>query len=151
MPERRPGLRHLRQMGAIVALVVAASAAAGSPQQDYITHCMGCHGPDGVGVTGKVPPLRESLPAFARTSEGRAFLLSVPGASNSSLSDAQLAAVVNWLLVRFAGPDVAADRHVFTENEVASLRRPPLSKVKEARKAVLRTLAGTGPVPAEEY
>jgi len=112
---------------------------------------MGCHGPDGIGVAGKVPPLRESLPAFARTSEGRAFLLSVPGASNSSLSDAQLAAVVNWLLARFTGIDNAPERHVFTETEVTSFRRPPLSKVREARSAVLRTLVGTGPVPAEDY
>ncbi len=112
---------------------------------------MGCHGPMGNGVPGKIPALRESLPAFARTGEGRAFVLSVPGASNSSLTDAELAAVMTWLLQRFATSAAEPMPAAFTEAEVARFRRPPLSQVRVARSAALRTLAGTGPVPAEEY
>ena len=145
-------VRWRGRLAAAVALVGAATfARADSPRQDYVTHCMGCHGPGGTGVPGKVPALRDTLPAFARTSEGRAFVLSVPGASNSSLSDAELAAVMTWLLERFAADDASVPQHVFTEAEVSTHRRPPLSKVREARSAVLRNLAGTGPVPAEDY
>jgi len=144
-------VRRRTTLALVVAMSVVWAGAAATPQQDYVTHCMGCHGPTGAGVPGKIPPLRETLPAFARTSEGRAFLLSVPGASNSSLTDAELAAVVNFLLERYWADTGAGERHVFTTDEVARLRRPPLSQVRQARTAVLRSLAGTGPVPREDY
>jgi mono/diheme cytochrome c family protein len=144
--------RALRVLPALALLALGRVAGAVSPQHDYVTHCMGCHGPDGRGVPGKIPPLRESLPVFARSAEGRAFLLSVPGASNSNLTDAELAAVVNWLLERFAGADgTLSGIAPFTAEEVSRLRRPPLSRVREARGALLRNLAGTGPLPAEDY
>lgn len=136
---------------AVFAVAAPLSSVAGTPSQDYVTHCMGCHGPGGVGVRGKVPPLRETLPAFARTAAGRAFLLSVPGASNSSLTDSELAAVMSWLLERFAGDTPADQRQPFTTEEVSRLRRPALSQVREARIATLRTLAGSGPVPSDDY
>jgi cytochrome c553 len=143
---------RLRVLAALAALVTTLGVArAGSPQYDYVTHCMGCHGPVGNGVAGKIPALRESLPAFARTGAGRAFVLSVPGASNSSLTDAELAAVMTWLLERFATAASEPVSPAFTEAEVAKFRRPPLSRVREARSAALKTLAGTGPVPAEDY
>lgn len=134
--------------GLLGAVPVASGA---SPQQDYISHCQGCHAPGGIGVPGKVPPLRETLPAFARSARGRAFVLSVPGASNSSLGDSELAAVMSWLLERFATDASAQKPQPFTTDEVTRLRRPALSQVRATRSAVLQSLAGTGPVPSEDY
>jgi hypothetical protein len=72
-------------------------AACANPAQDYTLFCMGCHAAQAEGVPGKVPPLAHSLGLFMRTAAGRNYLLRVPGAANSALSDAQLAAVLNWL------------------------------------------------------
>ena len=72
-------------------------AHAANPAQDYILNCMGCHGTEAQGIPGKVPPLANALSRFMRSPEGRNYVLRVPGAANSALSDQQLAAVLNWL------------------------------------------------------
>ena len=138
---------------AVAALLAAAMAAAHEPDPklDYLMHCMGCHGLDGDGVRGKIPSLRESMPAFVRSRAGRDFLLSVPGASNSSLTDAELAGVMNWLINRFAPDSPAMAGRPFTTEEVTAVRRPPQSKVRENRARLLQSLAGSGPLPAEDY
>ncbi len=122
-----------------------------SPRYNYVTHCMGCHGPHGEGVAGKIPALNQSLPAFARTVEGRAFAVSVPGASNSNLSDADLTDVMNWLLTQLNADHQSRGLGVFTVAEVSGSRKPVLSKVREARAALLKSLAQSGPVPPDEY
>jgi hypothetical protein len=138
----------------VLAMLLAAAAApahAPDPRLDYVMHCMGCHGMDGEGVRGKIPALRESLPAFVRSRAGRDFLLSVPGASNSSLTDAELAGVMNWLADRFASGSPAMAGNPFTTEEVTRARRPPQSKVRENRARLLQSLAGGGPLPTEDY
>src|SRR6202789_252536 len=76
-----------------------AGAAAANPAQDYMLYCMGCHGPQAEGVPGKVPPLAHALGLYMKTPAGRNYVLRVPGAANSALSDSELAAVLNWLAV----------------------------------------------------
>jgi hypothetical protein len=85
-----------------------------------------------------------------RTPQGREYVLRVPGAANSVLADAQLAAVLNWLAARDAA---AGETPVapFTEAEVARVRRTPLSNVLATRHEVVAALATTGPAPAQEY
>src|SRR5262252_5452509 len=83
------------------ALLLAARAACASPAQDYMLYCMGCHGAEAQGVPGKIPPLAVALALFMRTAEGRDYVLRVPGAANSALPDAQLAAVLNWLAASY--------------------------------------------------
>ena len=68
-------------------------------------YCMGCHGDTAHGVPGKVPALAGVLPLYMRTSEGRNYVLRVPGAANSVLSDAQLAA-----RAQLAGGDLSGCR-----------------------------------------
>lgn len=132
---------------ALAASVLAASAQA-SPGQDYMLYCMGCHGAEARGVPGKVPPLALSLARFMRAPEGREYVLRVPGAANSVLSDAQLAAVLNWLAERYGVPD-ASPPAPFTTAEVTRLRHTPLVNVQASRREVLRKL---GPeAPADQY
>ena len=121
-----------------------------SPAQDYMLYCMGCHGPDARGVPGKVPALAGSLIRFMRTPQGRDYVLRVPGAANSVLADAQLAAVLNWLAERDAA---AGEAHVapFTAAEVALVRHDPLANVLATRHEVVAALAATGPAPPQEY
>jgi len=137
---------------AALAAPLTAPAAHAGPQQDYILYCMGCHGDQAQGVPGKVPPLAGSVALFMRSPEGRNYVLRVPGAANSALGDAQLAAVLNWLAQRF--PPAAAGAPPitpFTQAEVAELRRSPLADVKERRREVLRTLAASGQAPPADY
>ena len=125
-------------------------AARASPAQDYVLYCRGCHGAQAEGVPGKVPPLARALARFMRRPLGRDYVLRVPGAANSALSDARLAAVLNWVAATFnAGEPVGAAS--FTTAEVARSRRHPLASVLATRRTVVRALAATGPAPSEDY
>lgn len=136
-------------LAAVAALGITAMSCA-SPSQDYMLYCMGCHGAEAQGVPGKIPPLAAALARYMRTSEGRNYVLRVPGAANSVLSDAQLAAVLNWLAATFpsAGDSPAAP---FTPEEVTHTRHTPLANVQATRREVVRALAATGSAPAPEY
>lgn len=141
----------LRAAAALAASVLLRAAQA-SPQQDYILYCMGCHGGQAQGVPGKVPPLAGSVALFMRSPEGRNYVLRVPGAANSALTDAQLAAVLNWLAVSFPPAGASSPRpEPFTVAELAKARRAPLANVQETRREVVRALAASGPAPAPDY
>lgn len=144
----RPLLRAAATLAA--ALLVRTSLA--GPQQDYILYCMGCHGDQAQGVPGKVPPLTGSLGLFMRSAAGRDYLLRVPGAANSALTDVQLTAVLNWLAESFppAGAPAPAPEP-FTVAELAQARRLPLANVQERRREVVRALAASGPAPPADY
>jgi hypothetical protein len=122
-----------------------------SPAQDYMLFCMGCHGAQAEGVPGKVPPLAHSLGLFMRTPAGRNYLLRVPGASNSALSDAQLAAVLNWLAQQYNAEELSAEVPMFTAAEVTAARHAPLVSVLATRHEVVRDLAATGAAPPSDY
>jgi hypothetical protein len=126
-------------------------AACANPAQDYMLFCMGCHGVQAEGVPGKVPPLAHSLGLFMRTAAGRNYLLRVPGASNSALSDAQLTAVLNWLAQQYNSEELSADVLMFTAAEVTASRHAPLASVLATRREVVRDLAATGSAPAATY
>jgi cytochrome c553 len=126
-------------------------AACANPAQDYMLFCMGCHGAQAEGVPGKVPPLAHSLGLFMRTAAGRNYLLRVPGASNSALSDAQLAAVLNWLAQQYNSGELSADVPMFTAAEVTAVRRAPLVSVLATRREVVRDLAASGSAPPSDY
>jgi len=126
-------------------------AAPASPAQDYMLHCMGCHGTQAQGVPGKIPPLANALSRFMRTAAGRDYVLRVPGAANSALSDSQLAAVLNWLAVTFDASASASAPAPFTSEEVSRLRHRPLVSVLAARSAVVRDLAASGAAPPAQY
>jgi mono/diheme cytochrome c family protein len=126
-------------------------AAQASPAQDYMLNCMGCHGTEAQGVPSKVPPLANALSRFMRTPEGRNYVLRVPGAANSVLTDAQLAAVLNWLAITYDSNASANQSAPFTSTEVSLLRHQPLISVLATRSAVVRNLANTGPAPSARY
>ena len=147
--------------GAVAMLVLAQALAlatqappamAANPQQDYILYCMGCHGPDGEGVPGRVPPVARTLVRLMRTADGRDYLLRVPGASNAAINDAQLAGVLNWIAWNLGGGESDGSIPPFTTDEVAAHRRVPLADVKVRRTAVIAALQAAGlPAPASDY
>jgi mono/diheme cytochrome c family protein len=103
-------------------------------------HCQGCHGPDGSGAPGAVPSFRGQVAQFLRVEGGREYLIRVPGVSQSELSDARVAAVLNWIVSEFDPANRPADAAAFTSAEVAGRRRPPLADVEAIRAALLKKL-----------
>jgi hypothetical protein len=86
--------------------------------------------------------LANVLTRFMRTPAGRNYVLRVPGAANSALSDAQLAAVLNWLAATFDGN--SSGLAPFTRDEVSRVRHVPLASVSTTRGAVMSELAADG-------
>jgi len=140
------------EAAACIIIALGARAAQASPAQDYTLNCMGCHGATAQGIPGKVPPLANALRRFMRTPAGRNYVLRVPGAANSALSDTQLAAVLNWLAITFDQDATSNAPAPFTSAEVARLRHVPLTSVLATRSAVVRELAATtGSAPPAQY
>ena len=106
-----------------VALVwlAAAGPAAASPETDYALQCRGCHGADGAGVPGHVPPL-SGVAELLETPAGRARLLAVPGVRQASLTDERLAALLDWVALRFAPAGAEHTAPALTGEEVRRLR-----------------------------
>jgi cytochrome c553 len=141
--------RRLKLAGALATLAFTAAVPA-SPAQDYMLYCMGCHGAQAQGVPGKIPPLAGSVSLFMRTAEGRNYVLRVPGAASSALSDSQLTAVLNWLAESYRAPG-ETQPVPFTVDEVTRVRHTPLADVQARRREVVRTLAASGAAPPAQY
>lgn len=139
-------MRRSRQarVALVVGLLHLSAAASADPARDYVIHCQGCHLVDGRATPGRVPALADGVGRLARVPEGRAYLVGVPGAANAPLSDAALAALLNWLLPHFDPAGTPPGFVPYTGEEVARLRRPPLTDVVSARQRVLEALSRSG-------
>jgi mono/diheme cytochrome c family protein len=141
------GLLVRRRPLALIAWVVfgqcvaAAAAYAYEPRINYMLQCMGCHTPDGSGEPGRVPSIKETLVPFAASADGRRFLVQVPGASQSTLSDAELAELLNWMIQNLSSARPTSFES-FTATEVARYRRTPLVAVAAARATLIQRLSG---------
>ena len=124
------------QVGAAQAVVLTPPV-----QANYMLNCMGCHLADGSGAAGKVPSIRDSLTVLSGSSAGRRYLVQVPGASQSPLSDLELAQVLNWMVRNLSARPVPTDFAEFTAAEVAAYRAFPLVNVRERRAQLLASAA----------
>lgn len=148
MTRHRTSVRRAFGRGLPAALLLALLAvpAAANPRYDYLLHCGGCHLENGAGDPPEVPSLREDLSTIIAVPEGRAYLAQVPGASQAPLSDAGLAAVLNWILETF--DEDAGDFRRFTAEEIAGYRGTTLLDPLRRREelwdaaAAARELAG---------
>nr|WP_240463041.1 cytochrome c [Burkholderia cenocepacia] len=120
------------------------TANAALARQHWVLNCMGCHTATGGGIPGKVPPLANSLGYFTHLPAGREYVMRVPGASNSALSDRELADVLNWVLTTMNRDALPRDFKPYTAAEVAAHRRPALSDVATVRAGLVRALQARG-------
>ncbi len=120
------------------------------PRVAYARNCRGCHLASGEGMSGRVPALRHAVGYLLRSPEGRAYVARVPGVAYSALSNAELSALLNWLVVEFSAEELPADWVPYTTEEVAALRARPLTEVALERTRVMRALgdAAVAPVAA---
>ena len=133
-------------------LSIAILAEQPRPAGNYMLHCQGCHRADGSGIVGSVPPL-ENLPgSFLATAAGREFLVQAPGSSQSSLSDAELAELLNWILVNFSEAELPKSIAPYTAEEVGRIRANPVVDISILRQQVLPGSSDTAtPAAGDEF
>ncbi|MGQ0698248.1 MAG: c-type cytochrome [Panacagrimonas sp.] len=138
----------LRSLALALICAAANAGAADRAQLDYQLHCQGCHTPNGSGYMG-VPALENHVGTFLSIPGGRDYLVQVPGSATSALDDARLAAVLNWIVLRFARTSLPDSFRPYAAEEVARLRREPLNEVASIRQRLLArvptTAAGAKP------
>jgi hypothetical protein len=139
-------LRHGVQV-ALSALLLAPwlpATGADTARNNYMLRCMGCHVADGSGSLGKVPAVRDSLGPLIATPEGRRFLVQVPGAARSPLSDLELAQVLSWMVRNLSQPPPPPGFTDFSAQEVARYRSTPLLNVQATRARLLAAATPRG-------
>jgi len=125
----------LAMMG--VLLVAQPVGADSFEEHDYILNCSGCHRMDGSG--SRAVPSLHAMPELNGKPGAREYWIQVPGAAQAPLSDARLAALMNWLVERFTEKRPKPE---YTAQEVGQLRsnplRDPIAKRNELRQAQSR-------------
>ena len=129
---------------------VQASAAAAFDWQElgdtiYTSNCSSCHQPNGEGIVGAFPPLAGHMPELLQAEGGREYLVNVllyglQGEINvegqtyngvmtawASLSDEQIAAVLNHESTSWGNADALSDFEPFQPEEIAAQRNQGLS------------------------
>jgi len=146
---------------AVPALIMATGAAVTTPawsgpeaipgvanaaraRQNWMLSCQGCHRADATGTPQTTPTMAGVVARFLQVPGGREYLVQVPGVATAALSDADLAEVVNWSLVRFDAANVPADFKPYTPAEVGQLRRKPLRAEAMAVRAGMVARMGQG-------
>jgi hypothetical protein len=100
---------------------------------NYMLNCQGCHLPDGSGVPGSVPTMKNFVGNFLHVPGGRRFLVQVPGSANAPVSDAELAELLNWILITMSPEELPEDYPPYTAEEVGAYRSTPLTDVDDLR------------------
>lgn len=139
--------------GALAALLLvtgaASQAAERKPQANYVLRCAGCHDMDGSGLPkAGIPPFPGLVDAFYNDPRGRLYLMHVPGVASSSLSDREIAGVMNYVAERWSKPENRVPR--FTAEEVGRLRAQPVADVVAMRRELVRDYQARG-LPVAEY
>jgi mono/diheme cytochrome c family protein len=118
------------------------------PQTLYMMECQGCHLSDGGGGLNNIPTLKNNVANFPVVAGGREFLVQVPGAALSTLSDQELADVLNWMLRQFGPLEATALYPPYTEKEVATLRKQPLDDIVDTRAGLVAQMVASGLISA---
>ena len=127
----------------MAALVQTAAPAAWAyqPRVNFQLQCMGCHHADGGGEAGRVPSLRRTLVPFSAFAAGRDFVMRVPGVAQAPLSDAEIAALLNWMARNLSDVPLPVDFADYTAAEVGQARHRPLVGVGDVRRRLLARIA----------
>ena len=133
---------------AVACAVGSARAEMGLPAL-YTLHCSGCHGAAGFGVPARGIPDLHHAGSYVVLPAGRAYLVQVPGISQSHLDDAMAARMLNYVLARFSAADLPADFTPYTAAEVSTLRADKASDAETRRALVLDGLRRMGRLPAD--
>ena len=138
-------LKRMRWLPLLAALVPLAALPGERPRVNFLLHCSGCHQQDGSGsAENGIPNMKDRVGHFLRLPEGRAFLVQVPGTSQSALGDGETAELLNWMVLALSPNAVPSNLLPYTRDEVARLRASPLSDVPAVRASVVGRLREMG-------
>ena len=127
----------------LASLLAFTAPATADTKTDYLLHCSGCHLPDGSGAPDDVPSLRDGLGWIVSMAKGRDYLVRVPGSTQAFLNDAELAAVINWVLAEFNSAILADDFKPLTAKEVGRARSDVLMDPLKFRADLWRHYVGS--------
>jgi hypothetical protein len=130
-------MRRVGVAGIFVSIALPTVGYSYEPRVNYEIQCMGCHLADGSGEGGRVPSVRRTLVPLSMIAAGREFVLRVPGVAESSLTDADIAAVLNWMARNLSDAPLPGGFRDYDAGEVRALRGRPLAQVSEARQKLL--------------
>ncbi|KHS46756.1 cytochrome c family protein [Novosphingobium subterraneum] len=129
-------------------------AAIGDPElakADYVEHCAGCHGVQGLSAPARLPELRGRVGYMMCTADTRAYLLRLPNIAKSRISDnQQLADMLNFMVFGLGGTSVLAGTKPFTAAEVGYERQFALTSASLVRERMrhVETAIGKCGAPA---
>jgi mono/diheme cytochrome c family protein len=115
--------------------------------QLYAANCQGCHGL-GRSVT-EIPALADRVGYFVRIPEGRDYLVQVPNVALNPSSDADIAALLNWVLDTYSRAQLPPDFKAYTADEVGRLRQERID-VKARRRHVVELLVAARQIPSAD-
>jgi len=133
-------MRRAAAAGILASIALPSVGYSYEPRVNYELQCMGCHLADGTGESGRVPSVRSTLVPFSMIPEGREFVLRVPGVAQSPLTDADIAAVLNWMARKLSDAPLPAGFRDYDAGEVRALRGRPLAQVSKARQKLLERI-----------
>lgn len=121
----------------MAAFLVTCASAVADPHTDYLLYCRGCHLHTGDAVpAADIPSLRELGPLL-ESARGREYIVRVPGVSQTPMSDARLAAVLNWVMTNFNGDTLPDTFKPYTADEVGVARKKVLVDPHKTRASIL--------------
>ena len=133
-------------LGMLLSTATLAGAGPISPHASYVLHCSGCHTTTGEGAPeAGIPTFIDSVGNIARSDAGRTYMMHVPGVVSAGLDDAEIAAVVNYVLDAWGD---GAPR--FSADEVTTRRAVPVGDVVAYRREVAADLGGQD-IPIADY
>lgn len=138
-------MKHLLALVLVLAGTTVGQGAERAPETNYILKCIGCHLQDGSGLpSAGIPDFVDKVGVFTRLPEGRAYLLHVPGVIGSSLTDKEIADLLNYVMETYAGDSLPTPFEPFTADAVAGLRGSEIGNVVKYRRVVADKLAEDG-------
>lgn len=138
-------MRHgLRLFVILVVLGLPLASPAASPEQLYLLNCWGCHRANAEGIKGSVPRIQGFGAYFLHLAQGRTYFASVPGVANSSLSNAEVAQVLNWMLTSFSKDQLPAKFSPYQPEEIEHFRSQRMTDVISVRKLLVDRLLAQG-------
>lgn len=138
-------MKHALATALLLAGTAFGQSAERTPTTNYVLKCIGCHLQDGTGQSSAgIPDFVGKVGVFASLPEGRAYLLHVPGVIGSSLSNKEIADLLNYVMEMYAGESLPVPYEPFSADEVATLRTTEVGNVVKYRRVVAAKLAESG-------
>jgi mono/diheme cytochrome c family protein len=129
----------VKLFAAVAFAMALCSAVQADDGKEAYQRCVVCHQPDGSGIPGVFPALKDRLAPIMETVEGREYVtmvlaegligtISIEGQTYmgampaQGLTDAQIAAVLNYIVAGFGDAGATEANNILSEEEVAGIR-----------------------------